>query len=306
MNIVGIVIFLLFVLYFLVTLIIFLLATNKKLSKLLKNPDKEFEKALGEYDDRIKSGAKWVEKAEKEEVYITSKDNLKLHGIFLPNRKNNKIIILVHGHGSEPKRDVYPSAHEYYDMGCALLIVDLRACGESEGKTYTYGYHEHEDLSLWVNYIHKKYKNSKIILGGVSLGATCALMVPNINKHVDGIVADSGFRNAYKELSHVISYFFHLPGNMLMPMVNVYCKWFYHINLKWIDTVESLKNIKIPILFIHGIDDEFVLIDNTIENYNSYKGLKTKVFINFCQHGMGYLVDRKQYIESIEKFLRRV
>ena len=130
----------------------------------------------------------------------------------------------MHGHGSEPRRDVYPSAFEYYNMGCALLIVDLRACGLSEGNTYTYGYHEHEDLSLWVNYIHKKYKNSKIILGGVSLGATSSLIVPNINKHVDGIVADSGFRNAYKEISYIISYFFHLPGNMFMPMINVYCK----------------------------------------------------------------------------------
>ncbi len=306
MKIVGLIIFILFVIYFLVTFVIFLIATNKKIYKLLKGPDKAFEKAIKEFEPRIISGGKWVDNQEKEDVYIKSKDGLKLHGIFLPNKKNNKIIILVHGQGSEPRRDVYPSAHEYYDMGYALLIVDLRACGESEGHTYTYGYHEHEDLSLWVNYIYKKYKNSKIILGGVSLGATSALMVPNINKHVDAVVADSGFRNAYKELSHVLSYFFHLPGNMIMPMVNVYCKWFYHINLKWVDTVESLKNVRIPILFIHGIDDEFVLIDNTIENYNSYKGHKTKVFINFCQHGMGYLVNRKQYIDSIEKFLRKV
>jgi alpha/beta superfamily hydrolase len=190
-------------------------------------------------------------------------------------------------------------------MGFSLLIIDLRCCGKSEGNWYTFGYYEHEDLNQWVKYVHKNYKNSKIVLGGVSLGGTISLMVPNINKHVDAIIDDCGFVNAYKQLEYTLDAFFHLPGKIFMPMVNVYYKWFLKVNLRWVDTIESLKNTRVPILFIHGIDDQFILIDNTINNYNSYKGKKEKLFVNYASHGMSYLYDRKAYTEAIKKFIKK-
>ena len=304
MQIIGWIIFGILVLYFVIAFIIFLTSSNKKVSKLLKVNDEKFIGDLSPFHERMSAGKRWVDKQEKEDLYIHSKDNLKLHGMFIPNKNNKKIMILSHGYGSTPERDIYSSCSEYYNMGFSLLIIDLRACGESEGKWFTFGYHEHEDLALWVKYIHKNYKNSEIIIGGVSLGATIALMTPNINKHVDGIIADSGYVNAYEQVGYIISYFFHMP-KLFMPMVNVYYKWFLHVNLRWVDTVNSLKNIKIPILFIHGIDDEFVLIDNTITNYNSYKGKKEKLFVNYATHGASYLYDRNAYVETIKKFLKK-
>ena len=306
MQIVGYIIFGLFVIYFLISLVIFISVTNKSIAKKLGQPDKEFLKALEQFEERTRSGVAWVNNQNKEDVFIRSKDNLKLHGIFIANKTNKKIMVLIHGYASCAERDVYPSAHEYYDMGYSLLIIDMRGCGRSEGKIYTFGYHEHEDVSLWVNYLHKKYKNSKIVLGGISMGATAALMVPNINKHVDAIIADSAFVNAYKQISYCLSSFYHLPGDFFMPMVNVYAKWFLHINFRWVDTVNSLEHVRVPILFIHGIDDEFVLIDNTIENYNKYKGKKDKLFVNYANHGLSYFYDRGAYVNKIKKFLSKI
>ena len=237
-----------------------------------------------------------------EVLSIKSHDKLNLTGLYIKNKKEKGLIILSHGYRSNVRRDLYASTHEYYDMGYSLLLINSRGC-ESEGKYITFGYQESRDISSWVNYMHKKKPKLKIILGGISLGATSTLMVNN--KYVSLMIVDSGYKNAYEEISYVIKHYFHLPAFIFMPMISFYTYLFMEFRLKDVNTFNNLSKIDIPILFIHGYEDDFVLPQNTIDNYNHYKHKKDILIISGATHGMGYLVDRNSYINKIKEFIKK-
>ena len=52
-------------------------------------------------------------------------------------------------------------------------------------------------------------------------------------------------------------------------MIDIWCKLFAKFSLKQENTINSLNNVKIPILFIHGLDDNFVPADNSKNNYQT-------------------------------------
>lgn len=72
--------------------------------------------------------------------------------------------------------DMVPCVQKFIEMGYNALIIDQRAHGNSQGKYRGMGYLECKDLKEWINFIVDKDKNSKIILYGVSMGATTVMM----------------------------------------------------------------------------------------------------------------------------------
>jgi pimeloyl-ACP methyl ester carboxylesterase len=262
--------------------------------------DREIEKMLLPYKDSIDKGTNWVINQKKKSINIKSYDGLKLHSELISHKNEKGIIILAHGYRSTKERDLYASLYNYYNMGYSLLLIDQRGCGLSEGKYITFGYYESKDIDKWVDYIYKHHK-TKIILAGISLGASSVLMVNN--RHVSCIISDSAYSNAYNEVKYCINHYFHLPGFIFMPMLCFYTRIFAKFSLKKCDTIKNIKNLNIPILFIHGLDDDFVPYKSSIDNYNHYNGKKDILLIKGATHGMGYLVDSKSYLNKIKHFI---
>ena len=296
------IIIILIIIYLISTYIMFLLC-SRKIEVMHKVIDKKIGFELSKYDSLIQKGLDWMEKTPKKDIYLKTKDNKKIHAIYIDNPKSNAVLILCHGYRSTAKRDVYPSCYNYYKLGLSLLIVDHRTSNLSEGKYITFGNKEAEDLKLWINYIYKKKKN--ILLGGVSMGATISLLLAN-NKKVKGIIADSAYQNAYEEVGYVVQRSFYMPKRLVMPMINTYFKIITKTNLKKIDTIEVLKESKVPVFFIHGLDDQFVPVNNSLHNYDSYTGEKKILLVENANHGMGYLVEPEKYIRELKKFISKI
>ena len=293
------VILILIIIYIISTYIMFLLS-SRKINIMHKVIDKKIGLELSKYESLIKKGLEWMEQIPKKDIYLKTKDNLKIHAIYVDNPKTDKVLILSHGYRSTAKRDVYPSCYNYYKLGLSLLIIDHRTSNLSEGKYITYGNKETEDLKLWINYIYKKKKT--ILLGGVSMGATISLLSAN-NKKIKGVLSDSPYINAYEEVSYVIQRSFHIPKKLVMPMINMYFKLITKTDLKKINVLEILKQSKVPIFFAHGLADQFVPIDNTIRSYDSYQGEKSLLLVENANHGMSYLLEPKKYLKEIKKFI---
>ena len=68
-----------------------------------------------------------------EDLFLKSKDNLKLHNYIIKNKNNsNKWVITVHGYTSQGTY-MASYAKRFYDMGYNIKIPDLRGHGKSEG-----------------------------------------------------------------------------------------------------------------------------------------------------------------------------
>ena len=311
METIAIILIIIFLLYLLLTYFMFVLISKKTNNNFLPM-HKAVLKTLEPYTKQIEKGNKWVEDKYKnnevKDVYITSNDGLKLHAILIEHPNSKGIIIETHGYRSIASRDLYPSCFNYYDMGYSLLITDNRSCNLSEGKYITFGIKESEDVINWVKYVNKKFPNQHIILAGISMGASSILMslekVTN-KMNVTHAVVDCGYISPYEEVLYCIKHFFHLNGKPFICMINTWCKLIAKFSLKEKDTISSLSKVKIPILFIHGKDDDFVLPSNSERNYDEYKGPKELVLFDNTTHGLSYLVDSKKYIKSIKEFISK-
>jgi alpha-beta hydrolase superfamily lysophospholipase len=111
----------------------------------------------------------WFEyESRYEDVYITSKDGLKLHGYQIKNFENSTWVILAHGYAGNADDMIY-NAKKFYDMGYNVLIVDLRGHGKSEGNYIGMGWEDRKDILNWISFILEDNPNDKIFYTGYQL-----------------------------------------------------------------------------------------------------------------------------------------
>ena len=167
MRIFFIVIISLVILYLLFTYFFFILI-SRKLSKKILPMSKFVEESVRPYKDIVLVGNDWIKEKYKnkeiKDVYIKSFDNLKLHGIFIENKKSKGIIIEAHGYRSTAENDLFASCHEYFKMGYSLLLIDQRTSNKSEGKYITFGIKESKDIINWIKFVNSKYPKKKVFL----------------------------------------------------------------------------------------------------------------------------------------------
>jgi len=104
-----------------------------------------------------------------ETVNFSTQKNLSIEAWYMPVDSSKGTVIVVHGLGSN-KSFLLDQAYEFRFWGFNVLLIDLRAHGNSSGNTTTLGVYESEEIKLAYDYISKRGEKN-IILYGISLGA---------------------------------------------------------------------------------------------------------------------------------------
>lgn len=112
-----------------------------------------------------------------------------LQGWWLPGRAGGGAVVLMHGvHGN--RIGLLGRARLLQDQGCAVLLFDFQAHGESTGKRITFGKLEGLDAAAAVRFVRQKLPNERVAALGISLGGTAALLGPT-PLNVDALVLES-------------------------------------------------------------------------------------------------------------------
>lgn len=114
-----------------------------------------------------------------------------------------------------------------YDIGYNILLIDLRSHGKSEGKIYSFGYYERIDILSWCNYINENYNDKKIVLFGVSMGATAMMMCmgdSRLPNNVKVLIDDCGFTEAYEQIGYRVKLLHKLPFFPFILIMSVITK----------------------------------------------------------------------------------
>lgn len=279
--------------------------TNRKKLQSILLPDGSYAK----YVDTIRKNVEFFETVEKEEVYVTSFDNLKLKGYFISGGENNKILIFFHGFKSSYKTDL-TNAKQYIDRGYSILTIEQRGHGGSEGKFITFGVLERYDCVSWINYAVDRFGSEiEILLVGVSMGAATIMMASELNlpKQVKGMVADCGFTNPKQEISHCIRHYYRLPAFPLVNILNFYCKIFAKFSLSEASCDRALCTSNIPILMVHGDGDDFVPYSCSLTNFNACKMDNKELLTIKCDvHAASYLENTELYLSKLNNFLNSI
>ena len=248
----------------------------------------------------------WFRAQKPEELTIRSRDGLKLCGSYLEAPDAKACMLLCHGYRSRGGLDFALVLRTLYEHGCSVLVIDQRAHGRSEGKYIAYGVLERYDCQQWAWFLHAKLGGRvPIFLEGMSMGASTVMMAAELAlpPSVVGIIADCGYNSPWEELRHCIKYCYHLPVFPVLPLTELMCRLVAGYSLKGASAAASLANSPLPLLIIHGMDDDFVPATMTAENYAAAAGEKRQILVPGARHALSYLVDRERLEKELLDFI---
>ena len=169
---------------------------------------------------------------EFEELWISSYDGTKLHGVFVKADSSKGLILYLHGAGGSI--DKYMEAVPLYaDFGYDLFYLDYRGYGKSEGdqineKQFT------DDLDVVYEHFRKDYSQENIIIVGFSMGTFAGSYLASKNNPKLLILNDP----PYWILEQFIEKFWFLPVKQLSKFQ--------------FKTYEYVNDTEVPILLFLG------------------------------------------------------
>ena len=242
-----------------------------------------------------------------EQAELFSKDGLRLKARFYPGEEGNKEVFLaVHGCRSRGTKE-FCFLHSYYrKQGSSFLLIDLRACGASEGDYMTYGVKESEDVRLWIDWLLKRCGNDvHIFLHGISMGAATVLIAAGkpLPSQIKGVIADCSYTSAWDEFAYQLENSFHLPARFILALINQICRKKAGFDMHEASPQNAAGKSGIPHLYIHGEADAFVPYFMMKQLYNACQAPKIKCSIPKAVHARGYYTDTEAYETAVDRFV---
>lgn len=256
------------------------------------------------YREQMISWIKQTRALPHEDMQITSFDGLTLCGRYYEYAPGAPIELMIHGYRGNAERDMCGGVQRSFALKRSALVVDQRCCGRSEGTVISFGINERRDCLAWIEHMIKRFgPDVKIILTGISMGAATVMMAAGepLPENVIGVLADCGYTSA-KEIIQVVIRQMKLPAALAYPFVKLGARLFGHFDLEQTSPVEAVKQAKVPVIFYHGEDDDFVPCAMCRAAYDACASRKCLVTIPGAGHGLSFPKDPDTYLQTLADF----
>ena len=217
-----------------------------------------------------------------EKVRILTEDNLELLAWYhKKNIKKYKTILYLHGNAGSLENRIHKINH-FDDMNVNFLLIAWRGFSGNKGKPNEEGLYKDATASInWLN--ERGIKEENIIIYGESLGTAIATEIAQ-NKNYAGVILESPFTSMIAAAKSKYPIF---PIKLLLK-----------------DKYESdkkIKNIKSPILIMHGEIDNIVPFWMGKKMFELANEPKYSYFSKYDNHMMEF---NKDLINSINLFIK--
>lgn len=254
------------------------------------------------------------------EVSFTTKDNVTIYGWFKKHPLgSDKTVILSHGIGTSKMDMLDTSDIFYHEADANVFIYDFRGHGKCHktaktsfqcDKTYTtFGIKEVNDLKSAAAKIQELYpvETKKIILFGISMGASVSLMAAPDIEAVVGIIADSPYRSLQAALTNHAYHFYRLPKSLGFLMVLGYRLRFMNFDKipSPIEKVGDIEKVK-KILYIHGKSDGRIPYSDSWELKHRTKVDAELSLYDTAGHVQALSEEPERYIHEIVSFVKDI
>ena len=175
-----------------------------------------------------------------ENILFQVKNNIRLHGWFLPREKPRYALLFLHGNAGNIS-DRLEKARGWVHRNVSVLLLDYRGYGKSQGQI-KHGDDLIKDGEAAVKWLceKKNYSSDQIILYGESIGAVPAIELASREKF-KAIILEAPF-TYIKELAK--KHYGMAPDFMLQDFL--------------MDNESKISGLKSPIFILHGTEDEVV------------------------------------------------
>lgn len=261
-------------------------------------------------------GKVWGRQPGIEQVEILSEDGYRLKGVLMEasdgapeavkSANPHRWVILLHGYTGS-KEMMYGYAYWYWMNGYSVLAPDFRCQGESEGDYIGLGATDSKDLAGWIDLVLKRDPQAEIILHGLSMGASTALLYcgqQNVPDNIKAVISDCAFTDAYSMFKEKIGSWFHLPAFPVVDSAELMIRLRAGYDLKETSPLNAVCASRIPTFFIHGKEDRMIPVSMCRELYDSAACEKEIMIVEGAGHAQAADKDPAHYFEEVERFLR--
>jgi uncharacterized protein len=195
------------------------------------------------------------------EVEFLSTDGVRLSAWWVPAEGSSLATVLVPGWGGYKfDENLLQTLPVYHDAGYSVLLMDLRAQGESDGTRRTLGYREVRDVRGALAWLQREgYALDQVVLHGWSMGGATALRAAP-GTGVAAVVEEAGYADLPILLKGEIPEFVRF-GRPLRPAILLAGRLFPDFD-PW-DVVPKKEAAElsvegVPLFIIHSIEDDIV------------------------------------------------
>ncbi|MEE2936489.1 MAG: alpha/beta fold hydrolase [Planctomycetota bacterium] len=233
-------------------------------------------------------------------VEILSKSGSPLSAWYIPNQTAEATVILLHPIRAD-RRPMLGRSALLHNAGCATLLVDLQAHGESPGDQITAGYRERLDVMAAVEFVRTKTPNHQIGIVGWSLGGAAALFASPLE--IDALVIESVYPSVSAAIHNRISMRLGPLAYLLTPVLLVQMKPRLGIAASQMLPIDYVPDVGCPILIAAGTRDAHTTFAESIRIFDAAK--EPKQFVEFKGAGHQDLLknDPGRYGEVIDFLL---
>ena len=195
-----------------------------------------------------------------EDVDLRTKDGQLINAWFMPSKDAKVTILYCHG-TSGNLSDELDRINFFHTFNVNFMIFDYRGYGKSSGRPSEKGFYQDAlaayDFLISRNDVDKE----KIVVIGESLGGPVAVNLC-LHRKVKALVLESSIVSLTLIAQKLYPF---LPVEILLS--------------EKFDALSKIKNIHIPKLLVHGIDDERVSFNDALKLY--YAAPQPKEFLPF-------------------------
>lgn len=213
-----------------------------------------------------------------------------IHGWWMPAKKSNLgTLLYLHGRGLNIGSNIN-QAYQFQKLGFSVLLIDYRGYGKSKGNfpTETQLY---QDAEIAWNYLvnQQKIPPHQIFIYGHSLGGAVAIELAVKHPEAAGVIV----QNSFTSMANTIARY---PYVRIFPINLILTNRF--------DSINKVKSLRIPVLFVHGVGDPLIPYTMSEKLYKAAPYPKQLLLIPGAKHNNGDLFfNNNQYRKAIQNFI---
>jgi pimeloyl-ACP methyl ester carboxylesterase len=201
-----------------------------------------------------------------------------------------KVVLYLHGNDGNVATSM-AEIEPLRELGYSVFVIDYRGYGRSDAR-FPSESSVYEDAEAAWDYLVRERRISpgRLYIYGHSLGGAIAIELAMRHPEAAGLIVESSFTSIY-DMARLQRKYSLLP---IKPFLN-----------QRFDSIQKVSRLRVPVLYVHGTDDEVVPISMGRRLFSASSGVKSFAVIEGGRHGDNAAVGGPAYRAAIRSFVDR-
>ena len=257
---------------------------------------------------------KLIRDRDYQEIEFASTDGTRLRGWWIPARHPTpdsppvgrgetcpRTLIICHGLAGN--RSIFLPFVEVGDwLDANVLMLDMRGCGDSAGRTITFGYREKEDILAALKWARReRSEEAREVIGlGISMGAAAlAQAAPLADPPFDAIILDTPFASTREMTASAVGGFPRVCHPWLLTLGLPLADWHAGCPITQVSPESDIDGLRTPVLFFHCRGDWLIPSEHSVRMYERPAGPKQLCIFELPGHADAFFFERDRYRREV-------